>query len=440
MATTTQRRAGRPHRIPPPPPAPGTGSTAGSLDDVASRGGDLWVVLWQALADVWLWASVAREQRGYLFGPSRAGARERGVRARRDAPELTEALGTFQMLRMAGDVLDPQQVGDACKRVYAWAEAGSLIELAAHFAEASAVADPDDPARANEAARLCRRAALDRRAATWYERAFHLAVRAQNRRETIWALLGYGSLLYGLGQSARARPYFEKVARRAARTRRRSIAAEAHHDLILLCLDLNDFAQAEEHAGLAEDLYPRQHRRIPYLVHDCAVLLVREGFHTAALSLLRRLPLHFPRPEEATLVWSTLARAAGGAGQVAGHRDAERRTLELAGLYEEHGAAAMVNLAEAARSLADDARADRYVTLALEIAARRRDGGQARLARELRRRIRKDEPVPAEAPAPDKVAALSRRLAARLRVWQGSAPPEPSAGGGPPAGGGASVA
>ncbi len=433
----TPKREGRPHRIPPAPPAPDVASTTRSLDGVAAGGGDLWLVLWQTLGDIWLWANVPAEERAGLFGPPTEEARGRVLRARREAPELTEALGTFHLLQTAPGIPDSSQISHACHLVYRWAEQESLLELAAYYAEAAALVNPEDPANANEAARLCRRAALSRRAVTWYERAHRLGVRVQNRREIVWALLGYGSLLYGLGLYERARPHFERVARFAARTGRRHTAAEAHHDLILLCMDMGLLAQAEEHARLAESLYPLRARRIPYLVHDCAVLLVRERHYAPALSMLRKLPPAFPRPEEAALVWSTLAQAAAGAAQPERYRDAERKALELVGLYEEHAAAALVSLAHGARFLGDDERAVRFARMAAETAKRRNEGGEVRRARAVLKEIELKEPVPDEAPAPEEVAALARRLAARLRMWKERRPQAPHdwpAGGDPPAG------
>ncbi|MEW5929582.1 MAG: hypothetical protein AB1941_19175 [Gemmatimonadota bacterium] len=409
-------------------------STTRSLNDVAAAGGDLWVVLWQALGDVWLWSDVPQDQRGELFGPSSREARERALRARREVPQLTESLGTFHLLRSAPQVLDAPQVAEACARVARWAEEESLIELAAYFAEGAAVVDPEDPARANEAARLCRRASLNPRAVVWYERAFKLAVRAQSRREIVGALLGYGALLYGLGFYDRARPYFERVARFAVRTGRRRTAAEAHHDLMAVSADGGDLGQAAEHARLAESYYPLHHPRLPYLVHDCAVLLVHLHHYTPALPLVRRLPPYFPRPEEATLVWSTAARAAGGAAQPALNQEAERRTLELLALYEEHAAAALVSLSHGARALGDDARATRFAHLAVEIAKRRKERGEVQRAREVLMQIERKEPAPEEAPAPEELAALARRLAARLRMWKRRDPQAPPAlpGGDPP--------
>lgn len=431
------KREGRPHRVPPAPLAPDVASTTRSLDSVAAGGGDLWLVLWQTVGDIWLWANVPGGERGELFSPSTGDARDRALRARREAPELTEAFGIFHLLRTAPQVLDSSQVAHACSQVYRWAEGESLLELAAYYAEAAALADPEDPGKANEAARLCRRAALARRAATWYERAHRLSVRSQNRREIVWALLGYGSLLYGMGLYDRAKPHFERVARFAARTGRRHTAAEAHHDLILLCMDMGDLAEAQEHARLAESLYPLHARRIPHLVHDCTVLLVRKRYFAPALSVLRKLPSAFSRPEEAALVWSTFAFAAAGASQIERYREAERRTLELVGLYEEHAAAALVSLAHGARVVGDDPRAEHFARLAAETAKRRHEGGEVRRARGVLKQIERKEPAPEEAPAPEEIAALARRLAARLRMWRErspQAPREAPAGGDPPAG------
>jgi hypothetical protein len=397
-------------------------STTRSLDGVAAGGGDLWLVLWQTLGDIWLWANVPSEERAGLFEPPTTEARGRVLRARRVAPELTEAFGTFSLLHTAPGILEGSQISHACRQVYRWAERESLLELAAYYAEAAALVDPEDPAKANEAARLCRRAALNPRAAVWYERAFKLAVRVQNRKEIVGALLGYGALLYGLGYYERARPHFERVARFALRTGRRRTAAEAHHDLMAVSADGGDLVQAAEHARQAESLYPLHHPRLPYLVHDCAVLLVHLHHYTPALPMLRRLPSYFPRPEEATLVWSTVAAAAGGAAHLTLYQEAERKTLELVGLYEEHAAAALVSLAHGARCLRDDARAERFADLAVEIAKRRDEQGEIQRASAVLRQIERKEPAPEEAPAPNEIAALARRLAARLRIWKKRSP------------------
>ncbi|MET0399765.1 MAG: hypothetical protein ABW277_23460 [Longimicrobiaceae bacterium] len=384
------------------------------------------MVLWQSLRDVWLWADTSPEQRAELFQPPSTAAYERTIRARHEAPELTEALGTFHLLRWAAHVVGEAHVADACRQVSQWAEAGSLAELAAYFAEAGSVADPTDPERAHAAAHLTRRARMFRRSAAWYERTYKLAVRVDDRDTAVGALLGYGALLYGLGMYPPARRFLRKGARRAVRTGRRRKAAEAHHDLMLLSLDMQDFAAATQHASQAEHLYPLSHPRIPYLVHDFAVALVRQNYSSLASSMLEKVLSYIVRPEEAALVWGTLARAAAGAGQLDRFREAETKVLQLVGLYREHGAAALVNVGEGSRAVREWDKARDYGHLAVQIAQARMDGGQERLARELLKRVEKKEPAPGGMPAPVEIATLARRIAARLRTWRAPGPgPKP---------------
>ncbi len=414
-------RDGRPHRIPPPPKPAGEWIRATALESVAAAGGSLWLVLWQAVRDVWLWADVMPEDRGELFAPPDENDAEGLLRVGEEAPALTDALETFHRLRVSPQAVEGREIVPACRQVYEWAEARSMVELAAFFADAAAIADPESPYQANQAARLCRRGALERRAAVWYERGFRLAVRDQNREEIVSALLGYGALLYGLGLHHKAKPLFEKVATKATRTGRRRIAAEAYHDLLLLCAELGELEQATSHARQANDLYPRKypHPRVPYFVHDFSFLLIRRLYYSAALSLLRKLPAYFPRPEEQVLVWGTLARAAAGAGQVESFRQGEQKVLELVDSYREYGGAALVLIAEGAWSLSLWEDAERYLRKAVEMARERRDREPIRVARRVLRSVNKREPAPRETPAPADVVTLVRQVAARLRSWKG---------------------
>jgi len=414
-------RPGRPHRIPPRPLPPEESAHQHALAEIAGQGGALWRVLWQACRDVWLWASVSPEDRAELFSPPGAQMYEWFSGARDEAPELAAALGTFHLLRWSPQTVEAVALGEACHQVSEWADSHSLTALAAHFADAAASADPTDPVLAHTAAYLYRRAYTDWRAAAWYERAFRLAVWAGHRDTAVGALIGYGALLYGLGLYDRARRYLERGARRAVRTGRQRKAAEAHHDLAGLCLDMGDFASAMDHARCAGELYPLRHPRIPALVHDFAVVLVRQHHYTTAYSLLAKLPPYFRDPE-ATLVWSTLARVTAGMGQVERFGDPERRTLDLVALYKEHGAAALVNLTEGARALRRWNQAEEYAHMAIEIARERSDAGQERSARALLEKVgRRELPLP-EVPASVEAASLARRLAARLRRWKGGGP------------------
>jgi hypothetical protein len=168
--------------------------------------------------------------------------------ATQEVPELKGAFETFAALRESPAEIAPARVGSACRAVAAWAEERSLITVAAHFAEAAAYADPEGLECANDAGRLCRRAALNERAALWFDRAFYAARRLKRRREMIRALLGYGSLAKNVGRMDAALDAYERAARLARRTRRRKQAAEAYHDLLAITAEIGPFEHAEMHA------------------------------------------------------------------------------------------------------------------------------------------------------------------------------------------------
>ncbi len=409
-----------------PPRSPSDWSLACALEEVAAAGGELWLVLWQALRDVWLWAEVDVETRRELFNAPPEGLYGRTLRARGEAPELGEVLGTFHLLRWTPDAVEGRHVAMACHHVQEWAEARSMLELAAAFAEAAAVADPDDPERAHLAARTTRRAAWIWRSALWYDRTFRLAVRADHRDAAVGALLGYGMLLYGLGLYEQARPFMEQGARRAARTGRRRKAAEAHHDLMGLNLDLGDFRVAMDHARRAEKHYPLHHSRLPALVHDFALIMVSQHHYRLAYSLLAQLPSCFS-PPEAAFVWSTVARASAGVGRAERYAEAERHTLTLVAQHKEHSAAAMVGLAEGARLLRDWDKSVWYAKEAIEIARMRSDAGRERLAGIVLEKIERREAALPDTSASEETAAFARRLIARLRRWRPSSQ-EPQTG------------
>lgn len=92
MRQTTPPAPRRPGRPSPPPPAilsaPGeTFEGARVLQEVPGEPGG---ILWQALRDTMLWASVSRRQRAELFAPG-AQAKRTAVLARADLPPALEA-------------------------------------------------------------------------------------------------------------------------------------------------------------------------------------------------------------------------------------------------------------------------------------------------------------------------------------------------------------
>ncbi len=228
-SAATVSAPGRRHTLTLPPPVLGW---AREVEALEAAGTELGVVLWRVLRRVRAWAETVQEERAGLFEIDKREARERLGQGCVHAPELVEALGVFAQLIRAPERMEARQLADACHEVHAWAEERSLVKVAMLFAEAAAVAEPDDPGRANQAGLMCRRGGFDDRAASWYHRASGLAVRHKARQEIIRAQLGYGNLMKDLGDYDEARKYFERAAQRAISTGRERQAAEAHHDLL----------------------------------------------------------------------------------------------------------------------------------------------------------------------------------------------------------------
>ncbi|HEX2091616.1 MAG TPA: tetratricopeptide repeat protein [Longimicrobiaceae bacterium] len=423
--SSTASRPKRLHTITPPPAVPGWPRVVASLEEA---GAELAVVFWRVLRRVHTWVRTPPEERARLYGSGEQEARERLGQGCVHAPALVEAFGVFAQMVRAPEGVEPRQVAEACRQVHAWAEERSLMKVGMLFAEAAAMADPDNPARANDAGRMCRRAACDDRAASWYHRGFGLAVRHKARQETIRALLGYGNLMKDLGQHDEARRYFERAAQRAISTGRQRQAAEAHHDLLLMSTEIGTYSQAERHARLAVRLYPLQHPRIPHFVHDFTLLLVLRRYYSRALPLLNKLLKTLERPDESLLVWGTLARAAAGAGQRRRFAEAEQKVVQLADSFEEFSPAAFIHLAEGARTVGEWTRAEKYTAEAVERARRRRNKVAERVGLELMEKIsaRELSPPEQEPEDRDRMEALILRIATRLRIWKapGRKPPE----------------
>lgn len=416
---TTSRR----HHI---PPAPRPLDRAGVLAQMESAAG---LVLWRALIDVRLWSESAPLDRRGLFRAPTAEVRDRFALACEEIPALAPAFGTFALVLRSPDLATSAQIADACARVHDWADRTGLRTVALLFAEAAARAEPESPARANLAARSARRALMYDRAGTWHLRAYKLAVRAKDRTETVWALRGYGLMMKETGRIVEARRFLQRATRRANAFGRRKEAAMAHHDLLSIAVEQKRFRLAELHASAALALYPVNHPRIPALGHDFAFVLLRQNHCSAALALLERVVPLIHRADERSLVLSTLAWAAAGAGRSARMVSAERATLELVAIYDDYAAPAFLHLAEARSAARDLEHAQRYVGEAERAAAARNDLHLVHEAAEMRSLLLNGGIAAPDYPPGPRTQAVLRDLTARIKAWK-KAPdrgnPEPS--------------
>jgi hypothetical protein len=120
---------------------------------------------------------------------------------------------------------------------------------------------------------------------------------------------------------------------------------------MLLAVELGKFGNSLIHARRALHWYPRHHPRIPYLVHDFAYLLTRVRHERAALAVLENVHPLIPAEHESLLVWGTVARAAGGSGDVTLFTSAKTRVQQLSKRYTQHAAHALYEVAAGARLL-----------------------------------------------------------------------------------------
>jgi tetratricopeptide (TPR) repeat protein len=400
-------------RLPPaPPPWRGEAEVLKDLGDAVG------LVLWRALRDIWLWTSTPAERRDGIFPPATDEVRERRGYARAQEPDLADALSIFASFASAPELIAAQELANACTHVYRWADERNLTQTAICFAEGAARVDPGNPALANAAARVCRRAALEERAAIWYLRGFRLAVHARSRSELLGSLLGYGGLMYGLGRHRDAERYFERAISNALRTGRQKLAAAAHHDLMLLHAELGQFKRGDTHALEAVALYPHSSPRIPHFVHDFAFTLTRRLHFSLAVPLLEEVLPLTSRPEYQVLFSGTLALCTAAIGDVERYQQLESRVVRLAYDFDEFAAAAFIGLADGARRLGRSERAMLYTSQAIGIAVRRHDGEPERVARKLLKEMVAGRQPDCERPADAQVRKSTLAVEEKLRRWR----------------------
>jgi tetratricopeptide (TPR) repeat protein len=429
MAHDTSPQPRPPRRQKPPPPPPPL-LEFGILKQVESA---LGLTLWKAIRNVRTWAEVEPEARRRYFRPLNDDAQEILAYAKHEAPELEAPLSAFALLVQAPDVIDAEQIAEACDAVHQWADERGMMLTALLFTEAAAYVLPHLPNRANQAARAARRNLMRNRAAVWYLRAYKLAVVSDNkrerRRESIWALLGYGAMMRDAGNYDEARKFVERAARRAVRFNRKKETGMAYHELFVIAAERAQFTLAGKHARSAIAAYPVRHPNLPHFAHDVAFeVYIRQRQFPGALAILSKvLPLMRLSRDQA-LTWSSLAWAAGGAGLRERYREAERATLEHVAGNREFAPAIFIHLAHGARALWEWDRAQRYAEAARESASQNGDRVLEKEAAELLESITRREPPPPQAEPDDALESLARLIVTRLGRWRAPGQGRPGTG------------
>jgi tetratricopeptide (TPR) repeat protein len=250
---------------------------------------ELSLALWTALRDVSLWAATPEERRTALFSPNAEARRREYTAQTRLEPQLDLALGTLATVVSHSAQASAAVVSLMCLDVSKWAKQKGGMGTAVSFAQAAALASPEDPAPALSVGRLALEWGRPGRAETWLRRSIGLARRARDWESYGGACVTLAEIYLRGERLQPAERFFLYGARVARRQQLREVRAEAMHGLMRVRMAAgDDLEQAERFAHLAQRAYGRAHPRLPDLLHDISHLMVRRGEWERAVPLLRR--------------------------------------------------------------------------------------------------------------------------------------------------------
>jgi tetratricopeptide (TPR) repeat protein len=335
--------------------------------------GDMGLLLWQTLRDVTLWSSVPAERQAGLFGADAAERRMRLLHAAGAEPAVEISLTA--LTAMVGNPVDarPEIVGLLCMQISHWAEARGALATALSYAQAGALADPEDPGPAFSVGTLAMRWRRHTRAETWLRRSIGLARRARQWETYAEAYVEMGALYARRASYETAHGHYVQALRATRRHGLMSIRGAALHGMLLLAMESGALEDAERYARGAKRAYGRGHPRLGELSHDAAYLWVTRGSHARAIPVLERLLTSRVEPVERAFTLSVLARAAAGAGDTQRYLGAWSDAWSLARARageEMRHAQTLLELARAAAAFRDRVHLDQAARLALEVATR----------------------------------------------------------------------
>jgi tetratricopeptide (TPR) repeat protein len=397
--------------------APDVRPSLALLPPLKDVGDDVAWAVWYAV-----WKAYARCENAPALPLGDEGTAARFRAAAQTVPELAEPMAVLAAFA-AGDH-EPRAPSQALLQVAEWAAARAFAEPAIQCAEAAAALVPDSARRALAAARMNRLFGEGSRAEMFYERAITLARRARNWRAYVRGHIGKGHVKKALGDWPSARAHYHTAARAASHlSGEKWLAAQTQHDLLALAAEEGALEKVLEHAQQAVRWYPRHHARYPALAHDLAFVLVRLGLHSRAVPVLQAVMRARIPQEDQVIGWSTLARAAAGAGDAAEYHAAAENMLRLVGLFDLHAAAAFANLACGAHLLESWELAERYALRSVELAAARSQDSDGAIARavleDVRARRAPDRGAARDDELTARISELTAQVAAHVAVWRG---------------------
>lgn len=339
------------------------------------------------------------------------------------APEIASELRVLAEELESGLPNSRSAIGKACHALSEWGVATGRGELAVQFAEAAVAVQPASDLRAYQAAKVNRLFGRLTEAEMLYSRAICLARPGKRWWVYVRSHLGIGMIHKARGDVGRARAHYATAAGAAWKlTGERWLAGLTELDLLVLSAEAGEFEAAFEHATRAAILMPKHNERIPALVHDYCLLLVRMRAYSLALPLLECVAeKEMPVPER-VIVWSTLARAAAGVGDAERFRLTSRKIEQVEEDLHLSSAVVHVNLAVGAQALGLLSCAEAHARRGVELSTAQGEYGTRKAGEEVLTALQGRQPpltgVPLESP-PAPVCGLAQELATRLHAWRG---------------------
>ncbi|MBW3655887.1 MAG: hypothetical protein KY444_07250, partial [Gemmatimonadetes bacterium] len=138
------------------------------------------VLLWKALRDVLLWASVEPEQRAGLFVADAAGRRLVQLQAIPMDDRVELALTALTAVVATPETVSADSITMACQGISRWAHDRQMLGTALLFAQAAALASPEQARPGYDVGSLALRMDRPARAETWLRRTVGVARRGKD--------------------------------------------------------------------------------------------------------------------------------------------------------------------------------------------------------------------------------------------------------------------
>jgi tetratricopeptide (TPR) repeat protein len=205
-------------------------------------------LLFRTVRAVTLWASTEPEKRGWLFAVENDTKDSAALEEVRIDPLLEIHL--LPLLVVSSDPLNapPEQITSSCLAVADWSAARGALGTALAFAQAAAVASPEDAGPAREAGRYASRWGRIARAESWNRVAVGLARRAGDWKTYTQAVVALGDIHAQRRELGRARHAYQMACRSSRRHALREERARALYGLFVTEMQLGQLEDAYRHA------------------------------------------------------------------------------------------------------------------------------------------------------------------------------------------------